>query len=1191
MTVIAPPTVADDRATRQLAQREYSQPMVVEAGAGTGKTALLVARVVAWCMGEGWRRAAGADLAPEEVARRVIERVLAITFTDAAAAEMARKIAEAFAALAAGRDPVGWDPDLESMPEEPAVRAALLADEVHRLPVSTIHAFCQRLLSAHPLEAGLHPRFTVDPDEAMLDGLVVEVVEESLRGLEDDPAATDWDSLAAAGVDPQQIADAVRYLVVHGVGAADLELDPFNTERAAEFTMRLETALRGLEKAHGGRLTRMSKKSTNAIVARDAIEALTATLEGLTGAATWADLTRLAGLFNDTAMDRLGNWGKGKFNVTEAGCFEATASEVEAASAELSGILGALAPLRPVETAAARRVLGPLLSEVEARRSALGLVTYGDLLHRAARLLETSPGTVRELCSEVDQLLVDEFQDTDWVQCRLVESIAFGDGERPGLFVVGDPKQSIYAWRNADLAAYSSFVAAVRGNGGRVEPLVQNFRSVAPILTEVGLVVDRIMLEEEGVQPPFVELEPTGDRIHDPGFVRSGRAAVEYWVTWPATDGGGPPAPATSGDMTAFEAVRVASDIEFLGRREGVRWGDVAVLLRSTTAQEALLDAFRKLGVPFEVAREREFYSQREVVEAAALVRCVLDPTDLVALLTVLRSDVVGVPDVALAPLWDGGFAARMARLEGLEGEGVAELERCVDRAAARVPVSPTAAGLLPRWPVSVKRAVSVIAELREALATDTPDDFVERMRTRWMAEVSAAARFLGRFRRARLERFYADLERRMGDGSGVSGLTRFLRRVVEEGGEGGLGGEPDLQNDAVHVMTIHGAKGLDFEHVYVMQVHRESGRIETKTDPEALAVNDRWEYRLFGWPTPGFQRARDSKDRQTSAETVRLLYVAMTRAKERLVVSGGWKDGPAIDDPMRAKSFADLLSLRVSEGELAEQSAARVIRRPDDGGQAQWFMPANAELPGDSKRQEDDLGAMLPGTDRIIADREALSADRRMAAARMARPSTAGASARAHAGLAGDDEEEEYLTRAGSGGDGAAKAVGRVIHRMLEEVELDRELAPQLRDRLHRSLSGPAEMADQSTAGSAAERLTSMIDTFERGASLERLSAIAQLVVARELPIVAPPDPDDGPVGAVTGVADLVYRDPEDGRIVVADYKTDHLEDEKALADRAAFYEPQVRIYARALREALDLDHEPHVELWFLAADRIVRL
>ena len=136
-----------DEATRALAQREFRTPLVVEAGAGTGKTALLVARVAAWCVGEGWEQEG--DESRERAAGRVIDGVVAITFTEAAAAEMAARIGEALAGLAMGEQPVGWIPGeviagLED--EEIAVRAQALCGEVHRLQVTTIHAFCQRLL-------------------------------------------------------------------------------------------------------------------------------------------------------------------------------------------------------------------------------------------------------------------------------------------------------------------------------------------------------------------------------------------------------------------------------------------------------------------------------------------------------------------------------------------------------------------------------------------------------------------------------------------------------------------------------------------------------------------------------------------------------------------------------------------------------------------------------------------------------------------------------------------------------------------------------------------------------------------------------------------------------------------------------------------------------------------------------------
>jgi len=158
--------VAADQANRRLAQSEFERSVVVVAGAGTGKTALLVSRVVVWCVGPGWDRHAGDEADRDSVARRVIERVVAITFTEAAAAEMARKIGTALIELAGGDNPIGWAPEPGLLPadeDEIQARARALSDESHRLVVSTIHAFCQRLLSTYPLEAGLHPSFEVDP--------------------------------------------------------------------------------------------------------------------------------------------------------------------------------------------------------------------------------------------------------------------------------------------------------------------------------------------------------------------------------------------------------------------------------------------------------------------------------------------------------------------------------------------------------------------------------------------------------------------------------------------------------------------------------------------------------------------------------------------------------------------------------------------------------------------------------------------------------------------------------------------------------------------------------------------------------------------------------------------------------------------------------------------------------------------
>ena len=111
----------------------------------------------------------------------------------------------------------------------------------------------------------------------------------------------------------------------------------------------------------------------------------------------------------------------------------------------------------------------------------------------------------------------------------------------------------------------------------------------------------------------------------------------------------------------------------------------------------------------------------------------------------------------------------------------------------------------------------------------------------------------------------------------------------------------------------------------------------------------------------------------------------------------------------------------------------------------------------------------------------------------------------------------------------------------------------------------------------------------FIRLHAIAPLCDLADRIVARELSVLLPPDSPDGPVGYLTGVIDLVYRDPSSGDLVVADYKTDSLPDAATLHDRAAAYARQGAIYQRAVREALDLSYTPRFELWFLDADRIV--
>jgi ATP-dependent exoDNAse (exonuclease V) beta subunit len=698
------------------------------------------------------------------------------------------------------------------------------------------------------------------------------------------------------------------------------------------------------------------------------------------------------------------------------------------------------------------------------------------------------------------------------------------------------------------------------------------------------------MRPEDGLQPPFEDLEATGPRVGSPGFNHPPWSAVEHWVEWPPGPDGVPTAKKQKqGAVNAHEAEAIAADIRRIHDETGADWGEFAVLLRATTAQNVLLEAFRRWGVRFEVAREREFYRQREIIEAAALVRAIIEPTDALALLTVLRSDVVGVPDAALAPLWDAGLPAAAAALDGPGAPALTGI-RGIAAVASGLDLEVPGVDKVPDWADAVVGAMEILAELRRSMRDDPPDVFVERLRTLWLAEVTAAARDLGRFRRARLDAFLHDLEDTLVRGAdGGASLARFLRRSVEEGREAASTAEPDRRSDAVHVMTIYGAKGLDFDHVYLAQTHKRTGGSGAPPTAVLRRFKGRPELKLFAWKSPGFELAERRRNLQAAAEKVRLLYVAMTRARQRLVVSGCWPEPGAIIEPLRASTLADLVAHRGDPALIHDLIEEGTSRQPDPKPCVGWYLPA-LEKPS-SPPETSGAGAGAVASDATVAeDARAIAEARAAAAARMAAPWSRAASAAAHRLVERRESEIEDPRSRGSHRPGVAAVVGTAVHRLLEELDLDRGLGPQIVQRRTRLEEAVCARLEPDLRRSGVETLGAVLNGLAAGRCLGRLAEIADEIVARELDVLLRPAAADG-TSVVTGAVDLVYTDPEDGRLVVADYKTDAVETEAEIAERVERYQPQLAVYARALEEALALEYRPRAELWFLQADRIVRL
>ena len=624
-----------------------------------------------------------------------------------------------------------------------------------RLRLQTIHGFCHRLLADHPFEAGLHPALEVDADGSALASAATEVVLERLRIR--DPRLAQW---VEVGIDPLAVHAALVDLVRGGARREDFERERFDAATCAGLIAGIAPPLRRFLPELAA-LVAGAKRMTSLPKALAALAGLERIL-----AESSSDLVGLDRLC-EAARDSRENWQElleryrvGELKTTEEKALGTGREEFLACASAVAPGLRELTQLQPAAFELARQALGPLVEEVRVRLQRAGILSFDDLLDRAAALVGRSGYVRRRLRGEIRQLLVDEFQDTDLRQCELLAALALGDdeGPRPGLFVVGDPKQSIYAFRNADLASYERFLQRMLDAGGQSARLSVNFRSVPAVLAEVDRALASVMLPEPGVQPRFEPLIPDPAHPLGTGFARRGRHPVEHWVSW---DGAARAAgkPTLAGPATGLEADAIASDIRELHDQEGKAWKSFGLLLRARGDLEVYLEALRREGVPYAVQKDRSYYRRREIIDLASAVRAILDPADLLALVAFLRSPLVGVPDAAWIPLWRNGFARAMVELDAPDVESLAAIDRAIEAAVGEMPRSIPGLAALPGWPLALGEAARAVARLREEFRALPAEEWVERLRARLLPEALAGARFLGRFGIANVQRLLAQLE------------------------------------------------------------------------------------------------------------------------------------------------------------------------------------------------------------------------------------------------------------------------------------------------------------------------------------------------------------------------------------------------------------------------------------------------
>ncbi|GAB2933564.1 hypothetical protein GCM10027047_32510 [Rhodococcus aerolatus] len=1059
--------------------------LFVEAGAGSGKTSSLVARL---------RRLVLADGVP-------LTSIAAVTFTEKAGAELRDR-------LRAELETVGAD--------EPGADAAARAlDDLDGAAIGTLHSFAQRILAEHPVAARLPPLVEV-ADELSSAVAFEERWSTTRRALLDDPALTDALDLAmAAGVTLENLRSLAKLFNADWDLVADRVLvgDPPAAARLTGLDDLVSRAA-GLAARAAGCTDPEDKFLPSLLAFGDWGRAL--------GAAT-DDRTRVALLLHAatlrTSWGKQGSWGgKDALAAIKDDCAALKADAAEALQRVLDAALRVLS----------RWVAARVHADAQARRDE-GRLEFHDLLVLSRDLLRHDGQVRAALAHRYPRLLLDEFQDTDPIQVELAVRIAGGAAATqadwadvvvpPGsLFVVGDPKQSIYRFRRADVAMYlraQDVLGGARGGGEQVS-LTTCFRTVAPVVDWVNGVFGRLITHEVDAQPAYAAL--TAHRPADPRPPAPGVPGVTV------LGAEGHPDKPVAAELRTREAADVAAVVHravtegwpVQDRRTG-RWrpaelDDVAVLVPARTSLPYLEEAFDAARVPYRAESSSLVYQAQEVRDLLAAARAVADPSDQLSLVTALRSPLFGCGD---DDLWtwrrDGGTFSVLARAPDPAADP--------DRAAHPVARGLAALRALHHesrwWPPS--EVLGALVERRRVLETHADGP---RARDAW-----------------RRTRFVVDQARAWSE-SEHGGLRAYLVWAAQQGQEASRVAEaslPETDARAVRIMTVHAAKGLEFPIVVLSgttAAPQNRGGVRVLWPREGgYAVSLR-----KGVTTGDFAAAAPVDEQMDERERRRLLYVATTRARDHLVVSLHRAAGST----RRTSAFLLAGEGRAADGATAwETTGAGVL--PDAGAAPPAPLPdwttwseAMQRVREATRRTWAVSASGLEGTEPAVAQAE-----------RDGAPTEPGAGPGAEAGRAkgGVDVELPAWTKGRYG-----TAIGRAVHAVLQAVDL---------------ASGEGlddAVGAQSIAEGVTEHAGVVADLVRSALGSELVARAAARRHWREMYVGAVQD--DGTV--LEGYVDLVYAE-DDGSLVVVDYKTDAVPS-AALGARAAFYAPQLRAYAGLL-------------------------
>lgn len=817
--------------------------MAVKAGAGAGKTRVLVERYIRML----------------ETGAAALDGIVAITFTRKAAKEMQDRIRQRLRQLAQGCN----DPEFAGHWRQVARNFAAAS-------ISTIHSLCSRILRENPAEAGIDPEFSL-LDEADSQVLLAE----SWQAVLDRAAGQDseWLLRLLAVYSPTQLRQDLfglfQELEAAGIIGPDLEaeLAVKRTGNAALSVDRLREAYQRVFAAlpASGRLTASQQRL---LAIRDDWPAIETTL------------TRIPA--EPGLLEALEPAWKGLRGGGELG--EAI-KEWKSAAAQLRGALaderaGKVTP----DLAELLRQASACFARTKCARRSL---TYDDLEQMTEQLLRENPVVCAGYNRRIHFVMVDECQDINERQRRIIYLLAGGDAavlRGTGLFVVGDSKQSIYRFRGADSRVFARMETDILASGGETVELLDNYRSHSGLISAFNEFFAELM-------PASVcEAAETLDAVeyrHLQGTKgEKGQERLEMWVL----DGDA----LAGADARDQEAEMIAGRIREMVAEAGsaVQFGDIAILLRAFSRVEAYEAALAKAAVPYYVAGGRGLGDKQEVLDALGLLRFLGNRCNEIALFGLLRSPFFLLSDETLLKLRQSGGS------EGIWG-GLGRAAAMADLQPHEVEQATGARALLEQW--LARRDFLMPGDLlREAFAA-TGFDLLQ------------LTQFNGNRRFANLRKLLD-----MADAFAVNehgGLAEFLRYAeLRLHGEG----EAELDSEtgnAVRIMTIHKAKGLEFPVVIVPDLQRKfvaQARLAVFVKGYGLGLKVADNHGSLR-ESAGFRRIAGVDAAMERAELKRVLYVAMTRAERRIILSAVAKRGKTPKNMKTATGWLDWIKVMLN--------------------------------------------------------------------------------------------------------------------------------------------------------------------------------------------------------------------------------------------------------------------------------------